>query len=246
MSVTIFPAIDILNGKCVRLEQGDYAKNTVYHDSPLQTAQSFEAAGAKWVHLVDLDGAKQKKPVNHEQIGEIAKQLTIPVQVGGGIRTEDDIKYYLDLGVRRVILGSVAVNHLDFTKEMVKKYGDAIVIGLDARNGYVATEGWVETSSIQAEDLAKMLLDAGVKTFIYTDIAKDGMLEGPNVDACEKLAQIAEGHAEIIASGGVSQLNDVETLRETAIAGVVIGKALYDARFDLVEAIKAGEKSNAH
>ncbi|AIC95578.1 1-(5-phosphoribosyl)-5-[(5-phosphoribosylamino)methylideneamino]imidazole-4-carboxamide isomerase [Shouchella lehensis] len=246
MGMTIYPAIDILNGQCVRLEQGDYEKNTVYSHSPLQTAQSFQDAGAKWVHIVDLDGAKKKKPVNNQLIAEIAAKLTIPVQVGGGIRTEEDIAYYLNLGVKRVILGSVAVNNLAFTKEMVKKYGEAIVIGLDARDGLVATEGWIETSSVQAEELAGTLLDSGVKTIVYTDISKDGMLEGPNIAACEKLANVAGDRAQIIASGGVSQLQDLESIRHTTISGVIVGKALYANRFSLEEAVKVGEETNAN
>ncbi|GAF21728.1 LOW QUALITY PROTEIN: phosphoribosylformimino-5-aminoimidazole carboxamide ribotide isomerase [Bacillus sp. JCM 19047] len=244
--MTIYPAIDILNGQCVRLEQGDYEKNTVYSHSPLQTAQSFQDAGAKWVHIVDLDGAKEKKPVNNPLIAEMASQLTIPVQVGGGIRTEEDIDYYLNLGVKRVILGSVAVNNLAFTKEMVKKYGESIVIGLDARDGLVATEAGLKHQTFKLEELARILLDSGVKTIIYTDISKDGMLEGPNIAACEKLANIAGKSAQIIASGGVSQLQDIEALCQTTVSGVIVGKALYANRFTLEEAVKVGEETNAN
>src|SRR6478752_2230409 len=168
----IYPAIDMRDGKCVRLVQGDYDQETVYGDSPFEMAKSFAEAGAKWIHMVDLDGAKAKQRVNHEYVVRVAKELDARVQIGGGIRTAEDVAYYLERGVDRVILGSVAVQNPDFTKEMLATYGgDRIVIGIDARDGYVATEGWLETSEVKAEDLAREMVRFGAKIFIFTDIA---------------------------------------------------------------------------
>ncbi|TDQ36973.1 1-(5-phosphoribosyl)-5-[(5-phosphoribosylamino)methylideneamino]imidazole-4-carboxamide isomerase [Aureibacillus halotolerans] len=235
---TIYPAIDILKGKCVRLYQGDYAKETVYGDSPAQMAGQFANAGASWVHMVDLDGAKEGKPVNNEAILAAAATSGAQVQVGGGIRTEEDIDMYLSGGVARVILGSIAVKDPVFTKKMLSKYGDQIVIGIDARNGLVATQGWLETSEVTAEELGKTLAEAGATTFIYTDISKDGTLTGPNTSGIVALAK--ETGVEVIASGGVSCLDDVKELQRfvsDGVGGVIIGKAIYDGRFKLEEAL---------
>ncbi|MEY8752097.1 1-(5-phosphoribosyl)-5-[(5-phosphoribosylamino)methylideneamino]imidazole-4-carboxamide isomerase [Alkalicoccobacillus gibsonii] len=236
----IYPAIDMRDGKCVRLVQGDYDQETVYGDSPFEMAKSFAEAGAKWIHMVDLDGAKAKQRVNHEYVVRVAKELDARVQIGGGIRTAEDVAYYLERGVDRVILGSVAVQNPDFTKEMLATYGgDRIVIGIDARDGYVATEGWLETSEVKAEDLAREMVRFGAKTFIFTDIARDGMLSGPNTEAIEALA-IASG-AAVIASGGVSTLEDLDELaakQSSGIDGAIVGKALYTNRFTLEEALE--------
>lgn len=239
MSYTIYPAIDIRAGKCVRLEQGDYNKETIYGESPYKMAKSFQDAGAKWVHVVDLDGAKAKKPVNDEAILTIAQKLDVPVQVGGGIRTEQDIDRYINGGVARVVLGSVAVYQPEFTKQMLAKYREQIAIGIDARNGYVATEGWLETSHVKAEDLAAEMARFGAKTFIFTDIARDGMLTGPNIEACVALSKAA--NANVIASGGVSNISDLAQLRAASLAGAIVGKALYTKRFTLEEALAEGE-----
>ena len=235
----IYPAIDIRDGKCVRLIQGDYNQETIYGDSPLEMARSFVKAGAKWIHMVDLDGAKAKKRINHEVVVQTAKELGVNVQIGGGIRTEEDIRYYLENGVTRVILGSVAVRDPLWTKEMLSKYGgDKIVIGLDAKEGMVQTNGWLEASDIRAEDLGRELATYGAKYFIYTDISRDGMLNGPNVEEIVGLA-LATGR-EVIASGGVSNVADVEALRawnSAGVAGVIIGKALYTNQFTLEEVL---------
>ncbi|MEN0644667.1 1-(5-phosphoribosyl)-5-[(5-phosphoribosylamino)methylideneamino]imidazole-4-carboxamide isomerase [Alkalicoccobacillus gibsonii] len=236
----IYPAIDMRDGRCVRLVQGDYDQETVYGDSPFEMAKSFAEAGAKWIHMVDLDGAKAKQRVNHEYVVRVAKELDARVQIGGGIRTAEDVAYYLERGVDRVILGSVAVQNPDFTKEMLATYGgDRIVIGIDARDGYVATEGWLETSEVKEEDLAREMVRFGAKTFIFTDIARDGMLSGPNTEAIEALAK-ASG-AKVIASGGVSTLEDLDELaakQSSGIDGAIVGKALYTNRFTLEEALE--------
>lgn len=239
----IYPAIDMRDGKCVRLVQGDYNKETVYGDSPLEMAKRFVEDGATWIHMVDLDGAKEKKRINHEHVLQVKKELDVSVQIGGGIRTEDDVAFYLEQGVDRVILGSVAVNEPEFTKKMLAKYGgDRIVIGLDARDGYVATNGWLETSSVKATDLGVELARYGAEIFIFTDIAKDGMLSGPNTEAIAHLAEVTG--KKVIASGGVSSLEDLAELRQYAdkgINGAIVGKAIYTKKFTLKEALNGGK-----
>ena len=241
---TVYPAIDIRGGKCVRLYKGDYSQETVYGDSPFDMAKSFAEQGASWVHMVDLDGAKAGQPVNHKHICKVAAELGVNVQVGGGIREEKDIRMYLEGGVNRVILGSVAVSDIDFTKEMLGKYGDRIAIGLDAKDGMVATHGWLETSSVSAIELGKTLAESGAKVFIFTDIATDGTLAGPNVEATEQLAK--ETGVSVIASGGISSLDDIRRLaavQPSGVSGSIVGKAIYSNRFTVKEAlgIAAGE-----
>lgn len=239
MSFTIYPAIDMRGGKCVRLLQGDYNQETVYGDSPFDMAKSFADAGAEWIHMVDLDGAKDGKRVNDRFVIEAAQKLDAKVQIGGGIRTEEDILHYLNNGVSRVIIGSVAVSNPEFAIEMIQKYGEKIAIGLDAKDGYVATHGWLDTSSVTAVELGKRLAEAGAATFIFTDIATDGMLSGPNLLAVEKLA--VETGKSVIASGGVSELADLRALKELVgkgVSGAIVGKAIYEGRFSVPEALK--------
>ncbi|MCM3079722.1 1-(5-phosphoribosyl)-5-[(5-phosphoribosylamino)methylideneamino]imidazole-4-carboxamide isomerase [Brevibacillus invocatus] len=239
MSFIIYPAIDIRGGKCVRLFQGDYAQETVYADSPVEMAKRWVEQGAAWVHLVDLDGAKEGKPANAELIKEIAKSVSVPVQVGGGIRTEEQIADYLDAGVARVIVGTAAIEDEPFTKRILQAYGDKIAIGLDCRNGLVATRGWLTTTDVQATELAKRLVSYGAETFIYTDIARDGTMTGPNVEEIAGLA-VATGKS-VIASGGVSKLDDLLALSaHTAdgVSGAIVGKALYTDAFTLDEALR--------
>lgn len=234
----LYPAIDMRNGKCVRLMQGDYDQETIYGDSPFDMAMQFADQGADWIHMVDLDGAKAGKKFNHEHVLRVAKELPVKVQIGGGIRSMEDVSYYLDGGVDRIILGSAAVSDHEFVREALKRYGGSqVAIGLDAREGYVATEGWLETSHIKAVDLAKRLVEEGAETFIFTDISKDGMLQGPNVDAIGELAGITG--KEVIASGGVSSIQDLVNLKndERKIGGAIIGKALYTDRFTLSDAL---------
>ncbi|MCW4357344.1 1-(5-phosphoribosyl)-5-[(5-phosphoribosylamino)methylideneamino]imidazole-4-carboxamide isomerase [Bacillus altitudinis] len=236
---TLYPAIDMRNGKCVRLVQGDYDQETIYGDSPLDMARRFANEGAKWIHLVDLDGAKAGKRVNHEHVLAIASSLDVNVQIGGGIRTEEDVAFYLNNGVSRVILGSTAVSNPVFVKKMLAQYGEKIAIGIDARNGFVSTEGWLETSEVKAEELGKELAKEGAEVFIFTDIQMDGMLSGPNVESTVRLAE-ATGK-QVIASGGVSAVGDLQKLsaqKQTGVSGAIIGKALYTKQFTLAEAFE--------
>lgn len=244
MSFTIYPAIDMRGGKCVRLLQGDYDKETVYGDSPFDMAKKFADEGADWIHMVDLDGAKDGKRVNDQYVIQASRELGASVQIGGGIRTEEDILHYLDNGVTRVIIGSIAVSNPEFAIEMIRKYGKAIAVGLDAKNGFVATHGWLETSEVRAVDLGRRFADAGAETFIFTDIATDGMLSGPNIEAVRLLA--GETGKSVIASGGVSQLADLAKLMEYAsegVTGAIVGKAIYEGRFTVAEALKEVKES---
>ncbi|MGG4450370.1 1-(5-phosphoribosyl)-5-[(5-phosphoribosylamino)methylideneamino]imidazole-4-carboxamide isomerase [Brevibacillus sp. HB1.2] len=247
MSFIVYPAIDIRGGKCVRLFQGDYGQETVYADSPLAMAKRWVEQGASWVHLVDLDGAKEGKPANAALIKEIARSIPVPVQVGGGIRTEEQIADYLESGVARVIVGTAAIEDEPFTKRILQKYGDKIAIGLDCRNGLVATRGWLTTTDVLATVLAKRLVTYGAETFIYTDIARDGTMTGPNVEEIAALA-MATGKS-VIASGGVSQLDDLVTLAARAsngVSGAIVGKALYTDAFTLEEALQRMEGRESH
>ncbi|GED67641.1 1-(5-phosphoribosyl)-5-[(5-phosphoribosylamino) methylideneamino] imidazole-4-carboxamide isomerase [Brevibacillus reuszeri] len=247
MSFIIYPAIDIRGGKCVRLFQGDYAQETVYADSSLAMAKRWVEQGAAWVHLVDLDGAKEGKPANADVIKDIARSISVPVQVGGGIRTEEQIADYLEAGVARVIVGTAAIEDEPFTQRILQKYGDKIAIGLDCRNGLVATRGWLTTTDVQATELAKRLVSYGAEMFIYTDIARDGTLTGPNVEEISALA-IATGKS-VIASGGVSNLDDLLVLsaHETeGVSGAIVGKALYTDAFTLAEALSRMEERESN
>ncbi|WP_078579182.1 1-(5-phosphoribosyl)-5-[(5-phosphoribosylamino)methylideneamino]imidazole-4-carboxamide isomerase [Salipaludibacillus agaradhaerens] len=236
---TIYPAIDIRGGKCVRLIQGDYDKETIYGDSPYDMAARFENKGADWIHMVDLDGAKEGHPVNHAEVIKTARELSANIQIGGGIRRQEDIETYLEAGVSRVILGSSAISDPEFVKNMLHVYGGKrIAIGIDARDGYVATHGWLQTSQVKAEELGKVLAGEGAETFIMTDISRDGMLSGPNVAAIASLGQAT--NKQVIASGGVSDLTDLKELlanKDSGIAGAIIGKALYTNRIHLEVAL---------
>lgn len=236
---SIYPAIDMRGGKCVRLLQGDYDKETVYGDSPVDMAAQFAGEGAKWIHMVDLDGAKAAKPVNNEFVLEVKKKLGVNVQIGGGIRSEEDVAYYLENGIDRVILGSAAISNPEFVKKMLRQYGEKIAIGIDARDGYVATEGWLETSTVKATELGKELAEAGAETFIFTDISTDGMLSGPNVEGIVSMAK-ATGKS-VIASGGVSKLADLKALQayeKDGVIGAIVGKALYTNQFTVSQALE--------
>lgn len=235
----IYPAIDIRGGKCVRLLQGDYDQETVYGDRPAEMAVRFEQAGAGWLHVVDLDGAKEGRPVNLDAIEAIVREVRMPVQVGGGLRTIEDVERLLGLGVKRVILGTAAIEDRAFVEKALERHGEGIAIGIDARDGYVATRGWLETSEVRADELAIALADAGAQTFIFTDIRRDGMMQGPNVEAIVSLAR-ACGRS-VIASGGVSTYADLERLAEhrgEGVAGAITGKALYTGAIDLAQALE--------
>ncbi|MGB3260102.1 1-(5-phosphoribosyl)-5-[(5-phosphoribosylamino)methylideneamino]imidazole-4-carboxamide isomerase [Paenisporosarcina sp.] len=239
--IELYPAIDMRGGKCVRLFKGDYNQETVYGESPFEMAKTFASQGATWIHMVDLDGAKDGKRIHDQDVIRAATELGVNVQIGGGIRSEDDVKYYLENGVARVIIGSLAIQQPEFAVSLIEKFGaDKIVIGLDAKDGMVATHGWLETSSKSAIEVGQYFASNGAKTFIFTDIATDGTLNGPNILANELLAE-ATG-AEVIVSGGISSLSDVKQVAlaaaETKIGGVIIGKALYENRFTLPEALR--------
>ena len=232
----IFPAIDLSGGQVVRLYQGDYEKMTVYGADPCAVARDFMAAGAKYLHVVDLDGAKDGTLANFESIAALAKQGGLYIEVGGGIRTEERIQKYLDLGVGRCILGTIAVKDFDFTARMAQKYGDKIAVGVDAREGYVAVSGWLETSREKGVDFCRRLRDAGVKTVIYTDISRDGAEQGTNLALYRELAEI--NGLNITASGGVSSIEELKELRTIGTHAAILGKALYTGRLDLREVIK--------
>ena len=235
----IFPAIDIIGGQCVRLVKGDYA---TAQKVPLKTAEQFEAAGAEWIHMVDLDGAKAGYPVNTEIYKNIAQNTHLKVEVGGGIRTLETIGAYLDLGIKRVILGSAALKNPQLVADAVVKFGsERIVVGIDAKNEMVATEGWLETSNVHYIDLAKEMIKAGVRTFIFTDISRDGTLSGVNLEQLKKLADATAGQCNIVASGGVHTIDDVIACRDLGLYGTIAGKSLYQGTLDLSEAIEAAE-----
>lgn len=233
----IYPAIDIIDGACVRLVQGDYSQKTRFADDPCEVALRWQREGGEFVHIVDLDGAKSGEMPNLELICKIAQTLDVPIEVGGGIRTMEAAEKYLENGVHRVIIGTSALSDPEFVKAAVQKYGDRIAVGIDAKDGMVAVNGWEEVSSVSALTLAKEMEKIGVDYIIYTDIATDGMLKGPNIDAMAEMAA-AVPKVNIIASGGVTTVEDVALLKKTGVEGAIIGKALYTDRIVLAEAIE--------
>ena len=238
--VIFYPAIDLKDGQCVRLAQGDMDRATVFNDDPAAQAKTFAAAGASWVHVVDLNGAFAGKPINAAAVEAIASAVSCSVQLGGGIRDMAMAERWVTTGVTRIVLGTAAVKDPDFVRQACKAFPDRVAVGIDARDGRVAVEGWAETSDITAEDLAKRFEDAGVAAIIHTDIERDGVLSGPNVDASAALAEAA--NIPIIVSGGVSSLDDLQTIKNRAVttpglAGVISGRALYDGRIDLGDAL---------
>ncbi len=230
----IIPAIDIVCGRAVRLLQGDYGRKTEYGD-PVTFARQFAAQGATHLHIVDLDGAKAKCPVNNDTIARIRKEVDLFIEVGGGIREETTVKRYIELGIDRIILGTSAVKDPDFCKRMLERYHDRIAVGVDARDGMVATEGWLETSNVNSFLFCKELIEFGMKYVIYTDISCDGAQAGPNLEAYRQLVKLSA--LNVIASGGISSLEDIKNLRDIGIYGAIIGKALYTGSIDLCAAI---------
>ena len=236
----LYPAIDMKNGQCVRLRQGAFKDITIYSDAPEKVAAHWQEKGASFLHLVDLDGALAGYSVNEEVIRRIADTVSIPIEIGGGIRSKEAVERMLGLGVRRVIIGTKAVEHPEFLRDMVRTFGEeAIVAGVDAKDGMVAVEGWEKVSSLTASDLCLTMKEYGVRHIVYTDISRDGMLSGPNVEATRKLTE--ETGLDIIASGGVSCMEDLKCLHEAGIRGAIIGKALYENRIDLAEAVRLYE-----
>lgn len=237
--MTILPAIDLLGGQAVRLYQGDYDKVTVYDPDPVNTVRKFEQAGAKVLHLVDLEGAKYGETTNLPTIQRITAETGLFVEVGGGIRNMETVKKYLDAGVGRVILGTAAATDPEFTAEAVKTYGERIAVGADLKDGKVAIKGWLETTGETGEAFFQRMQDLGVKTIICTDISRDGAMRGTNL---ELYAQLAKTYSmDIIASGGVSSLEDIRALKASGVAGAIIGKAYYTGAIDLQEAISLAE-----
>lgn len=232
----IYPAIDIKDGQCVRLFKGQFSDVTVYGDSPAEMAKKWESLGGEYIHVVDLDGALKGHGVNAEKIKEICNSVNVPVQTGGGIRTMEDIEAKLECGIDRVIIGTKAVADSDFVKRAVDKYGQKIVIGIDAKDGMVAIEGWKKTSDFTAVEFAKKMVSIGVQTIVYTDIATDGTLAGPNVDAMAEMTKAVD--ADIIASGGIGSLEHIKSLVPTGVEGVIVGKALYTGKVNLTEAVR--------
>ena len=233
--MVILPAIDIKDGKCVRLVQGKYDSAYTVAESAADTAKAFEAMGATWLHMVDLDGAKEAVPVNTDMIFDVLKQCNLKVELGGGIRNMETIDYYMDHGISRIILGSAALNNPALVKEAVSKYGDKIAVGIDAIDGNVAAEGWTQTSTVNYIDLAKHMEDAGVKYIVFTDISRDGMMDGPNFTMLDKLNRSVS--CKVIASGGVSSLTDIVVLTALKLHGAICGRALYTRDLSLRQAV---------
>lgn len=233
----LFPAIDLRGGRVVRLTQGDYDRMTVYGDDPCAQARAFLEAGAKNLHVVDLDGAKDGTLANFDTIRAIARQGGLYIEVGGGIRTEQRIEQYLELGVGRCILGTVAVKDFAFTRRMLAKYGDKIAVGVDARDGYVAVSGWRELSEEKGIDFCKRLLDAGCTAVIYTDISRDGAMQGTNLELYRTLAREVPGLA-ITASGGISYESELLELEQAGTAAAILGKSLYTGALDLARCVQ--------
>ncbi len=235
----IFPAIDLKDGRVVRLTQGDYSRMDVYGDDPVAAARGFQAAGAAHLHVVDLDGAKDGTPKNRAALGALAKAGGLFIQTGGGMRDAESVESALALGVNRVILGTAALRDPDFLRAMLDRHGEKIAVGVDARGGKVAVGGWLETTGMEAIGFCGRMLDLGVRTVIYTDIARDGELSGPNLAAYRAL-RVLKG-LDVIASGGVSTEDDIRALRDLGVYGAIVGKALYTGRLDLARAIAIAE-----
>jgi phosphoribosylformimino-5-aminoimidazole carboxamide ribotide isomerase len=232
----IYPAIDLIDGKCIRLTQGDYSRVKVYSEDPLEIANSFAQAGAQWIHIVDLDAAKTGIPTNHRIIARIAEQTGLKVQTGGGIRTMEVLLRILDSSVCCAILGTAAIRDRKFTLEALKHFASRVVIGIDAKNGKVAADGWTSESEYDAVDFAKAMEQSGARRIVYTDISRDGMLQGTNMEGLKTM--ISETSLEVIASGGIGSGADVRMVKEAGAFGVIIGKALYEGKVDLRQCLQ--------
>ena len=231
----IFPAIDLYDKKAVRLFKGDYNQMTVYSENPLEVAKGFKEAGAEYIHMVDLEGAKDGTTPNFDIVASVAKESGLKVEIGGGIRNEETVKKYIDAGVMRVILGTAALNDRAFLESVCKKYGDKIAVGADLKDGQVAVKGWLETSDVSGMDFLSEMQSLGVKTVICTDISRDGAMRGTNRELYKELSE--KFSMDIVASGGVSTIDDVKALREMNLYGAIVGKAIYTGDIDLTEAI---------
>ncbi len=240
--MVILPAVDIMDGKPVRLYKGDFSTAHQVAEGALKTALDFEKAGAEWIHMVDLDGSLMKKRVNEKIFLSVAENTALKVEVGGGIRTMQDIDFYMSSGISRVILGSVALKDPELVKKAVNAYGDKIAVGIDAKNGYAAAEGWTQTSDIYFTDLAKKMEQCGVKTIIYTDISKDGTLSGPNLEQLDEINNAVS--CDIIASGGVTDIDDIKALKSLGLYGAICGKSIYSGSLDLKQALEGCKDGN--
>lgn len=238
----ILPAIDIKDGNCVRLFKGDFSTVEKVAADYLETAKGFEEAGATWIHMVDLDGAKEGRPVNTKIYKDVAEKTSLKVEVGGGIRNIETIEEYLSMGISRVIIGSAALKNPQLVKDAVEKFGsEKIAVGIDSKDGMVATEGWLESSDVHYIDLAKEMIKIGVKYFIVTDISKDGTLSGVNTQQLGDLAMATNGECCIIASGGVHTIEDIKACKQLGLYGTICGKSIYKGTLDLREAVRIGE-----
>jgi phosphoribosylformimino-5-aminoimidazole carboxamide ribotide isomerase len=238
----ILPAIDIKDGNCVRLFKGDFSTVEKVAADYMETAKGFEKAGASWIHMVDLDGAKEGKPVNTKIYKDVATKTSLKVEVGGGIRNLETIEEYLAMGISRVIIGSAALKNPQLVKDAVNKFGsEKIAVGIDSKNGMVATEGWLESSDVHYIDLAKKMIEIGVKYFIVTDISKDGTLSGVNTIQLAELSNATKGQCKIIASGGVHTIEDIIACKKLGLYGTICGKSIYKGTLDLKEAVEIGE-----
>jgi phosphoribosylformimino-5-aminoimidazole carboxamide ribotide isomerase len=238
----LYPAIDILDGQAVRLTQGDFDERTVYRDSPLEAARSWVAAGARFLHIVDLDGARSGKPQNLHHVEQIISELAVPVQVGGGLRSLPAVRDALRVGAERVILGTAAYTDIDFLDDVLGAFRERVIVSVDTRGGMVSTSGWRETTQIPGEHVIERLQNRGVRSFVYTNVDKDGMLQGPDLDEVKRIAAVVRGR--FLYSGGIGRLEDLEALaalRQVNLGGVIVGKALYEGKFTVREAQRAIE-----
>jgi phosphoribosylformimino-5-aminoimidazole carboxamide ribotide isomerase len=240
--VILYPAIDILDGQAVRLRQGDFAEKTVYRDSPLEAARSWVDEGARFLHIVDLDGARTGNPQNLRHVEAITAELSVPVQLGGGLRSLPSVRDALRAGVERVILGTAAYTDIDFLDDVLGAFRERVIVSVDTRGGHVSTSGWQETTQMPAESVIERLQQRGVRSFVYTNVDRDGMLEGPDVEEVRRIAGVVRGR--FLYSGGIGSLQDLERLaamRQVNLGGVIVGKALYEGRFTIHEAQRALE-----
>ena len=237
----VWPAIDLRGGNCVRLRQGDYERETVFGRDPAAMARRWVTDGATCLHLVDLDGARDGQSVNHDALEAILAAVDVPCELGGGIRDEETIDRMLSLGLSRLVIGTKALKDPDWFREMCRKFPERLAVGIDAKDGFVATDGWLEVSRVAAVELAASLVDEPIAAIIYTDIAKDGMMAGPNVDAMSEMKNAVD--VPVIASGGVTSAEDVERLARTGVAGCIIGRSLYEGTLTLADALAAADVS---
>lgn len=242
MSFVVYPAVDISDGRCVRLLQGRFGTETVYSDDPVQVALGFSSAGARWLHIVDLDGAKTGVPANRELVLEVVRRASCPVQAGGGLRSLDDVEQVLAAGANRAVLGTVALEDPDELARACARYGERIAVSLDARSGELASHGWTVGTGVPVEDAVRTFEEAGVSLFIYTDVSRDGTMAGPDIEGLEKLTSLTG--VPVVASGGVSTLEEIGRVaakRRKGVAGVIVGRALYEGKFTVREALLAAE-----